>query len=213
VLLSGAGTNFQALLEATRRAQPAADVAVVVSDRAESGGLRRALEARVPALYLPLRGRRDPAQRAAFEQRLGDLLVLFEPDLIVLAGWMVVLSPQFLGRFPGRIVNIHPALLPDDGGPRVLTSQGEQPVFRGAHAVRDALAAGVPVTGTTVHWVTAEPDSGPVILRAEVSILAGDDEASLHARIKAVEHQILPKAVQLALDRVRQSALACTAQR
>jgi phosphoribosylglycinamide formyltransferase-1 len=81
----------------------------------------------------------------------------------------------------------------------VATSRGEQPALRGAHAVRDALAAGLPLSGTTVHWVVAEPDAGPVILKAEVPILAGDDEASLHARIKRVEHRLLPEAIGLVL--------------
>lgn len=200
VLVSGSGTNLQALLDACRQGELPAEVAVVVSDRAQAGGLQRALDAGVAAIYLPLARRRDPVERRAFERRLADCLAAFRPDLIVLAGWMLVLSPEFLDRFPGRIVNLHPALLPEDGGPTVVTSRGEQPAFRGAHAVRDALAAGVPVTGTTVHFVTAVPDSGPVILKAEVPVLPGDDEETLHRRIKAVEHRLLPEAVRRVLS-------------
>lgn len=208
VLVSGSGTNLQALLDASRRGELDAEVAVVVSDRAGAFGLQRALAARVPAVYLPLRRRRDPAERRAFEERLAAVLEAFAPDLIVLAGWMLVLGAEFLERFPGRIINVHPALLPDDGAPTVLTSRGVQPAFRGAHAVRDALAAGVPVTGTTVHYVTAEPDTGPVILKAEVPVLPGDDEATLHERIKAVEHRLLPEAVRLVLAERRPAATA-----
>jgi phosphoribosylglycinamide formyltransferase-1 len=199
VLLSGSGTNLQALLERAKEGSLGAEVAVVISDRAAAGGLQRALAARVPAIYLPLKDRSDPFARPRFEQRLGDLLAAFAPDLVVLAGWMLVLSPIFLARFEGRLVNIHPALLPGDAGPTVQTSRGEQPALRGAHAVRDALAAGLPLTGSTVHWVTAEPDTGPVILKDEVPILPDDDEASLHERIKAVEHRLLPAAIRQVL--------------
>jgi phosphoribosylglycinamide formyltransferase 1 len=199
VLIAGSGTNLQALIDAGRSGELEAEVAVVVSHRAQAGGLRRALAARVPTVYLPAPRRDDRAARATFEQRLGDLLATFQPDLVVLAGWMLVLSPAFLARFAERILNVHPALLPGDGAPTVATSCGEQPAFRGAHAVRDALAAGVPVTGTTVHWVVAEPDAGPVILKAEVPVLPGEDEASLHQRIKGVEHRLLPEAVGLVL--------------
>jgi phosphoribosylglycinamide formyltransferase-1 len=199
VLIAGSGTNLQALLDASRSGELEAEVVVVVSHRAEAAGLQRALAARVPTIYLPSPRRGDPAARSAFERRLGELLAGFEPDLVVLAGWMLVLSPAFLARFAGRLLNVHPALLPGDAGPSVATSRGEQPAFRGAHAVRDVLAAGVPLTGTTVHWVVAEPDAGPVILKAEVPVLPGDDEASLHERIKAVEHRLLPEAVGLVL--------------
>jgi phosphoribosylglycinamide formyltransferase-1 len=202
VLVSGSGSNLQALIDACASGNLAAEIALVVSDRAEAGGLQRALAARIPAIYLPLRQRADPEARRIFEQRLAGVLSAFEPDLVVLAGWMLILSPWLLERFPGRLINLHPALLPDDGGPIVQTSRGPQPALRGAHAVRDALSGGVAVSGSTVHYVTAEPDRGPVILRREVPILPGDDESTLHARIKAVEHRLLPEAVGLALSRL-----------
>jgi phosphoribosylglycinamide formyltransferase-1 len=105
----------------------------------------------------------------------------------------------FLDRFPGKIINVHPALLPDDGGAEIVTSRGRLPALRGAHAVRDALRHGLPLTGATVHFVTSVVDGGPVILREEVPIRADDDEQRLHERIKAVEHRLLPRAVALVL--------------
>lgn len=200
VLISGSGTNLQAVIDATRAGALPVEIAVVISDRPAAYGLRRALDAGLPTVCLPLRDRRDAGARGAYERRLADILAAFAPDLIVLAGWMLVFSAEFLARFPGRVINVHPALLPDDDGEVVATSCGPQPVFRGAHAVRDALAAGVPVTGSTVHIVTARTDTGPVIVREEVPIAPGDDEATLHERIKAVEHRLLPRAIASVLS-------------
>jgi phosphoribosylglycinamide formyltransferase 1 len=199
VLASGSGTNLQALLDAVTGGTLDAEVVVVVSDRAEAGALRRAMVAGVPAVSLPLADRRDPAVRLAYDRRLAELLRDFQPDLIVLAGWMLILSPEFLHAFPGRIVNVHPALLPDGGGIEVLTSHGRLPALRGPRAVRDALRQRLPATGATVHYVTTTVDSGPVILREEVPVLPDDDEVRLHERIKAVEHRLLPRAVAMAL--------------
>jgi len=199
VLASGAGTNLQALLDATRGGELVAEVAVVVSDRAGSGALRRGAEAGVATVLLPLADRHDAAARAAYDRQLVEVVAAFSPDLIVLAGWMLILSPVFLERFPGRILNVHPALLPDGIGLEVLTSQGVLPALRGRRVVRDALRERLPVTGATVHYVTHDVDSGPVILREEAPVLPDDDEACLHARIKAVEHRLLPRAVAMAL--------------
>jgi phosphoribosylglycinamide formyltransferase 1 len=199
VLASGSGTNLQALLDATACGTLDAEVVVVVSDRAEAGALRRATAAGVPAISLPLSDRRDTAVRQSYDCRLAGVLRAFEPDLIVLAGWMLILTPEFLDRFPGQIVNVHPALLPDGGGIEVLTSHGCLPALRGPRAVRDALRQRLPATGATVHYVTTTVDSGPVILREEVPVLPDDDEVRLHERIKAVEHRLLPRAVAMAL--------------
>ena len=132
------------------------------------------------------------------ETRLTVLLHLFQADLIVLAGWMRIFSAAFLEHFPQRVINIHPALLPDDGtGSTYTTSNGTQiPVFRGLHAVKQALDAGVKVTGSCVHYVTPEVDAGPVICRAEVTIEDGDTEESLHERLKLVEHRLIVEAVR-----------------
>lgn len=199
VLASGAGTNLQALLDAIAAGDLDAEIAVVVGNRAGAGALCRGMEAGAPTVAMPLRNRRDPRARAAYDRRLADVVDAFDPDLIVLAGWMLILGPAFLERFRERIVNVHPALLPDGDASEVASSVGPLPALRGARVVRDALSLGLPVTGATVHVVTATVDAGPVVLREEVAVLPGDDEASLHARIKEVEHRLLPRAVGLTL--------------
>jgi phosphoribosylglycinamide formyltransferase 1 len=199
VLASGSGTNLQALLDATAGGSLDAEVVVVVSDRADAGALRRAAAVGVATISLPLADRRDPVVRQAYDCRLADVLRASAPDLIVLAGWMLILGPRFLNTFPGRIVNVHPALLPDGDGAEVLTSYGRLPALRGPRTVRDALRQRLPATGATVHYVTTAVDCGPVILREEVPILLDDDEVQLHERIKSVEHRLLPRAVAMAL--------------
>jgi phosphoribosylglycinamide formyltransferase 1 len=171
---------------------PGAEIALVVSNKADAPGLQRALRHKIPAIYLPWK------QPLESEAKLTSLLHLFQADLIVLAGWMRILSPDFLARFPQQVINLHPALLPDDGvGTNFITSDGAAiPVFRGLHAVKQALNARVKVTGSTVHYVTAEVDAGPVICREEVAIEAGDTEESLHERIKVVEHRLVVEAVR-----------------
>jgi phosphoribosylglycinamide formyltransferase 1 len=205
VLASGSGTNLQALLDATACGTLEADVSVVVSDRADAGALQRAAAAGVATVSLPLADRRDPVVREVYDRRLAALICAFEPDLIVLAGWMLILSPRFLNTFPGRIVNVHPALLPDGDGVEVLTSHGRLPALRGPRTVRDALRQQLPATGATVHYVTSVVDCGPVLLREEVPILPDDDEVGLHQRIKSVEHRLLPRGVAMALAAVSAS--------
>jgi phosphoribosylglycinamide formyltransferase-1 len=199
VLASGSGTNLQALLDAIAAGTLDAEVAVVVSDRADAGALRRASAAGVTAISLPLTDRHDPVVRDVYDRHLAEVLDGFAPDLLVLAGWMLILTPAVLDRFPERIVNVHPALLPDGGDIEVPTSRGFLPALRGPRAVRDALDQRLPVTGATVHYVTTAVDAGPVILREEVAIHHDDDETRLHERIKTVEHRLLPLAVAIAL--------------
>ncbi|MGI9252152.1 MAG: phosphoribosylglycinamide formyltransferase [Thermomicrobiales bacterium] len=198
VLASGSGTNLQSLLDACAAGSLDAAIVGVVSDH-QSGALLRAVKARVPGHYLPVSDRTDAAERAAHDAKLADTLAGMRPDLVVLAGWMLLLGPVTLERFAGRIINVHPALLPEDAGDTVASSRGPVPAIRGARAVRDALRQGLPVTGATVHVVTAELDAGPVVLRQEVAIEPGDDESSLHERIKMVEHTLLPRAVAMVL--------------
>jgi phosphoribosylglycinamide formyltransferase-1 len=197
VLVSGSGSNLQALLDAQQAGDLGdAEIVLVVSDRADAYGLQRALKRRVAAAFIPLHHPRDPAARAAWERRLADVVAAFAPDLIVLAGFMRVLSPVFLDRFPNRVINQHPALLPDDGGDTFVTSRGIViPALRGAHVVADAIRLGLPVTGCTIHRVTPAVDDGPVLARAEVPVLPGDDEATLHERIKDVEHRMIVEVV------------------
>jgi phosphoribosylglycinamide formyltransferase 1 len=161
------------------------------------------LKHKIPVIYLPWTRSVGaqfiaPKKMPESEERLTKLLRLFEVDLIVLAGWMRILSATFLEQFPQRMINLHPALLPDDGmGSTYTTSDGTMiPVFRGLHAVRQALDAGVKVTGSSVHYVTAEVDAGPVICREEVRVEEGDTEESLHERIKGVEHKLVVEAVR-----------------
>ncbi|QBD83649.1 phosphoribosylglycinamide formyltransferase [Ktedonosporobacter rubrisoli] len=194
VLVSGSGSNLQALIDALESQQlPGAQIVLVVSNKADAYGLQRALKHRLPALYLPWK------QRAQSEQQLVALLRLFEVDLIVLAGWMRIFSAEFIEQFPRRIINLHPALIPDDGSGATFTSSDGSiiPVFRGMHAARQALEAGVKITGSTVHYVTPEVDAGPMLCRQEVPILTGDTEDKLQERIKQVEHSLIVEAVQL----------------
>ena len=176
VLISGEGTNLQALLDADL------PVVAVASDNTKARGLDRAAKAGIeagafPAAEFESRERRD--------QELAEWLGERGVELVVLAGYMRLLSEPFLDRFPGRILNVHPSLLPS---------------FPGAHAVEDALAHGVKVTGATVHFVDQGIDTGPIVLQEAVAVHEGDSPESLHERIQAVEHRLLPQAVRLFLD-------------
>ncbi len=193
VLISGTGSNLQALIDAIESKKLAnVEIALVVSNKANAYGLQRALTHNLPVVYLPWK------ERAESEARLAALLQLFRVDLVVLVGWMRILSASFIEQFPRRIVNLHPALIPDDGtGNTYTTSDGTQiPVFRGLHVVQQALDAGIKVTGSTVHYVTPEVDAGPAICREEVPIREGDTEETLHERLKLVEHRLVVEAVR-----------------
>ena len=176
VLLSGTGSLCASLLDATDDpGYPAAVVAVGADRPAE--GLEHARRRGIPTFVCALR---DHPDRAAWDRALAGELLAHEPDLVVSAGFMKVVGPAVLDAFDGRMINTHPALLP---------------AFPGAHAVRDALAAGATVTGSTVHVVDAGLDSGPVLAQREVPVVPGDDEATLHERIKTVERQLLVQTV------------------
>jgi phosphoribosylglycinamide formyltransferase-1 len=193
VLVSGSGSNLQALIDAIEGQQlTGAKIVLVVSNVASAQGLQRALQHKIPAIYLPW-----AKQREQSEAKLKVLLDLFQADIIVLAGFMRIFTPDFIKQYPQRIINLHPALLPDDGeGNTYTTSDGTViPVFRGLHVVQRALEAGVKVTGGTVHYVTPEVDAGPAICRAEVTIEAEDTEETLHERIKLQEHRLIVEAV------------------
>ena len=177
VLLSGTGSLCAALLAAAADPGYPAEVVAVGSDRAGAAGLAHARERGVDTFVQVLGQHPD---RAAWDRALAEELTARRPDWVVCAGFMKLLGPAVLGAFAGRIVNTHPALLP---------------AFPGAHAVRDALAAGVPVTGATVHVVDAGVDTGPVLAQREVAVLPEDDEARLHERIKAVERELLVQTV------------------
>ena len=198
ILISGTGSNLQALIDAIESGKLTdVEIALVVSNKANAQGLQRALKHNLPAIYLPWKDRTES------EERLAALLHVFEIDLIVLVGWMRILSASFVKQFPQRIINLHPALLPDDGtGNAYTTSDGSQiPVFRSLHVVKQALDAGVKITGSTVHYVTPEVDAGPVICREEVKVQEGDTEETLHERLKLVEHRLIVEAVRVSRSR------------
>lgn len=177
VLVSGSGSNLQALLDAAADGPGlAGDIVLVASDRPEALGLTRAAQAGIPtAAVAP----RDHPDRTTWEAALVDVVAAAAPDLVVLAGFMKILSGAFVGRF--RTVNVHPSLLP---------------AFAGAHAPADAIAWGVKVSGVTVHLVDEEVDHGPIIAQEAVPVDPGDTADTLHARIQAVEHRLLPQVVR-----------------
>lgn len=180
MLASGEGSNLSALLQAFPTSPPGiAAVVLVISDRADAGALARAQAAGVAAHHLPF-GR----DRAGFERAADALLRAAQVEVVVLAGFMRVLSEGFVHAWRGRLINIHPSLLP---------------AFPGLHAVRQALAAGVRESGCTVHFVDAGVDTGPIIAQRRVPVLAGDSEASLQARIREQEHTLYPAAIQRVL--------------
>jgi len=180
VLASGRGTNFQSLVEARDRGTLPAQLAVVICNIPGAPVLDRAKKAGVPAVVIDHRP--FGKDRAAFEREVVKVLREKGADLIVFAGFMRLVSTYFVGQFPMRIMNIHPSLLP---------------AFPGAHAQRDALAAGVKVSGCTIHFVDASLDGGPIILQKAVPVHEDDTEETLAARILEQEHILLPLAVRL----------------
>jgi phosphoribosylglycinamide formyltransferase-1 len=183
VLLSGTGSLCAALLAATDDPGYPAGVVAVGSDR-DAAGLEHAHRRGLPTFVCAVT---DHPDRGAWDRALAARLDSFAPDLVVSAGFMKIVGPAVLEAFGGRLINTHPALLP---------------AFPGAHAVRDALAAGATVTGATVHVVDGGVDTGPVLAQREVAVRPGDDEARLHERIKDVERELLVQTVaQLVTDR------------
>lgn len=173
VLVSGTGSNLAALVKACADPAYGARVVAVGADRDGIGGLRIADERGIPTFVVPPR---DYADRGAWDAALVKAIDEHNPDYVVCAGFMRLLGPAVLDRFAGRLINTHPALLP---------------AFPGTHGVRDALGYGVKVTGCTLHLVDAGVDTGPIIAQAAVPVEPGDDEATLHERIKTVERRLL----------------------
>jgi phosphoribosylglycinamide formyltransferase 1 len=192
VFISGTGSNLQALIDAIESRQlPGVEIVLAVSNKANAYGLQRALDHKLPAIYLPWK------QRGEAEARALALMKLFQVDVIVLAGWLRIFSQDFIAQFPRRIINLHPALLPDNGTDTYITSDGSViPALRGLHVVERAIEANLKVTGSTVHYVIPEVDAGPVISRVEVSIRADDTEETLHERLKEREHQLVVEAIR-----------------
>ncbi len=179
ILISGSGTNLQAFIDAARDGSLDLNIAVVVSNRPDAYGLVRARDAGIATECVR---NEDYPERAAFDEALADTLKKYEPGLLILAGFMRILTRQFVRRFEGKILNIHPALLPK---------------FPGLNTHQRVIDAGETLHGSTVHFVTEELDAGPRILQGRVPVLADDTESRLSARVQAVEHKIYPQAAAL----------------
>lgn len=179
VMASGAGSNFEALVHACRTGLVQAEVVQVIVNNAGCGAQLRAQRLQIQCTVLD---HRQQPSRAALDAAIVDLLAARAIDLVVMAGWMRVVTPVLINAYAGRVINIHPSLLPS---------------FRGIDAVGQALAAGVTLAGCSVHLVSEEVDAGEILLQAAVPVLPGDDAASLGARIQRQEHQLLPAAVTL----------------
>lgn len=177
VLISGNGGNLQALIDACAAPDYPASISLVISNNTDAYGIKRAQKAGIPVALI---NHRDYITRETFDAALHDALTKANVEYVCLAGFMRILTPDFVELWQGKMLNMHPSLLP---------------AFKGAHAIRDALAAGVSKTGCTVHYVTAEMDAGPIILQAEAPILPNDTEETLATRIHAEEHRIYVEAL------------------
>jgi len=182
VLISGSGSNLQAIIDAVTSGAIDGDLALVLSNNADAYGLERARQAGIPAEVL---SHRDFQTREAFDDAMATLLLEQEVDLVVLAGFMRILTPRFLRHFEGRVINVHPSLLPS---------------FPGNNAPQQALNSGAKISGCTVHFVEEAVDAGPYIAQEAVPVKPGDDRASLVARIQQVEHRLYPWVVQKMLN-------------
>lgn len=177
VLISGRGSNMRVLAEAAARGELPVSIRAVISDRADAAGLFTAAGLQIPVASL---SPHDFADRPAFDSALAVLVASYEPRLVLLAGFMRILSASFIAPFAGRMLNVHPSLLPR---------------YRGLHTHRRALENGDTVHGVSVHSVTEELDGGPVIIQGRLPVRADDTEATLSARVQSLEHRIFPQAV------------------
>lgn len=182
VLLSGRGSNFEALAESVSAGRiPNAEIAMVISNQPEAPGLKRAEARGIPTRMIPSKG----LQREVYDRQVAAVLQEYKVDLICLAGYMRLLSPYFIAAFPQKILNIHPSLLPS---------------FPGLEAQKQALDHGVKFAGCTVHFVDENLDAGPIIVQAVVPVLDSDDEHTLAERILKEEHRIYSEAVKMILE-------------
>lgn len=189
VLISGSGSNLQAILDACKAGFIAGRVSAVISNKADVFGLTRATEAGVPALVLD---HKQFADRQSYDAALCEAIDLHQPDLVVLAGFMRILTPEFVAHYSGRLLNIHPSLLPK---------------YQGLNTHQRAIDAGDSVHGCSVHFVTAELDGGPVALQAKVPVFPEDDALAVAARVHEQEHRIYPLVVRwFCQDRLQQQA-------
>jgi phosphoribosylglycinamide formyltransferase 1 len=185
VMVSGEGTTLQSLIDEVHAPGGAIEIVRVIASKPDAGGLARALAAGIATRVVALNGR----TREERDTELGDVVAEARPDLVVMAGWMSIVTGTFLGRFPDRVINLHPSLLP---------------AFPGMHAIEDAIAWGVRFTGVTVHFAEEVVDAGPPIVQEPVPVLYGDSPEAVRERIREVEHRLVPLAVTLfAQGRVR----------
>jgi len=182
ILISGRGSNMEAIVRAQQAEAWPARIAAVISNKPDAKGLAFAQSHGIPTAVVP---NKEYPTRDAFDAALQETIDRFEPDLVVLAGFMRILTAPFVEHFAGRMLNIHPSLLP---------------LFPGLHTHRQALDAGVEEHGATVHFVTAELDHGPAVIQARIPVLPGDTEDSLAERLLAEEHVIYPQAVRLFIE-------------
>jgi phosphoribosylglycinamide formyltransferase-1 len=182
ILISGRGSNMTALIEAAQDPSYPAEIVAVFSNRPEAGGLARAREAGIPTKVVDHRSFPD---RLAFEEALDATLTASNVELLALAGFMRIFTPWFVERWTGRMLNIHPSLLP---------------AFRGTDTHRQALDAGVLIHGCTVHFVTPDLDAGPIVTQAAVPVFPGEPEEALAARVLAQEHVVYPRALRLVCE-------------
>jgi phosphoribosylglycinamide formyltransferase-1 len=178
ILISGRGSNLEAIVQRSRDESWPAQIVAVIANRADAGGLAWAALRGIPTAVV---AHRDFASRDDFDAELAHVIDAYRPDVVVLAGFMRILGAAFVQRFEGRLLNIHPSLLP---------------AFAGLHTHRQAIANGCKLAGATVHFVTTELDHGPIVIQAAVPVLAQDSEATLAARVLLSEHQIYPLALR-----------------
>lgn len=191
VLISGSGSNLQAIIDAIDAGALQAEIEAVVSNKKAAFGLERAKRANIPAVYFPYSPFKSDG-REAYDNALADTVAAFEPDLIVLAGWMRIFTPAFLDRFPHKIINLHPAL---------------PGTYIGAHGVDWAWErfqqGELDKTGCMVHYATVDLDEGPVIATAEVALLEGDTKADFVERLRAAEHRLIVEGVRIGLGQAK----------
>ena len=182
IIISGRGSNMEAVVRAAQVEQWPARIAAVISNKPDAGGLQFAAAHAIPTAVV---ANKDYATRAEFDSALQQEIDRFAPDLVVLAGFMRILTPAFVARYAARMLNIHPSLLP---------------LFPGLHTHQQALDAGQQVHGATVHFVTAELDHGPVVAKASIDVVPGDTAETLAARVLVQEHQLYPRAIRLFVE-------------
>ncbi len=180
MLASGKGTNFQELINLSEKGELDIDIKVLITNKDYAGCIKRAESKKIP--YKIIRGK-DFLQKEAFELEIVNTLIHYDVELVVMAGWMKIITPFFINKFKNKIINIHPSLLP---------------AYKGSSAIKDSMLNGSKITGCSVHFVEEEVDSGSLIMQAALSIRNDDDIESLSKRIQMLEHKILPHSISLA---------------